>query len=87
MPNTIADNLQRLVDARTAIANAITRRGGIVTAGEGFEDFPADIATIPNMAIYGIHIDPNESDPSARVTYLENAVGMTPVYMGETKFN
>ena len=85
--HTIADNLQRLVNARTAIANAITRRGGIVTAGEGFEDFPADIATIPNMAIYGIHIDPNESDPSARVTYLENAVGMTPVYMGETKFN
>ena len=85
--HTIADNLQRLVNARTAIANAITRRGGIVTAGEGFEDFPADIATIPNMAIYGIHIDPNESDPSARVTYLENAVGMTPAYMGETKFN
>jgi hypothetical protein len=46
MPNTIADNLQRLVDAKTAIASAITAKGGTVTAGDGFEAFPADIATI-----------------------------------------
>lgn len=47
MPNTIADNLQRLVDAKTAIASAITAKGGTVTTGDGFEAFPADIATIP----------------------------------------
>lgn len=46
MPNTIADNLQRLVNAKTAIASAITAKGGIVTTGDGFEEFPADIATI-----------------------------------------
>lgn len=47
MPNTIADNLQRLVNARTAIAGAITAKGGTVTTGDGFEDFPAEILGIP----------------------------------------
>ena len=46
MPNTIAQNLARLTAARTAIANAITAKGGTVTSSDGFEEFPADIATI-----------------------------------------
>jgi len=49
MPNTIADNLARLQTARTDIANAITTKGGTVAAGDGFEDFPADIATIQSI--------------------------------------
>lgn len=49
MPNnTIADNLGRLVTAKTDIANAITTMGGTVNEGDGFEEFPADIATIPS---------------------------------------
>jgi len=47
MPNTIAQNLQRLQVARTNIANAITEMGGTVNTGDGFEAFPADILTIP----------------------------------------
>lgn len=47
MPNTIAENLQRLVDARADIASAITAKGGTVAAGDGFEDFPAEILGIP----------------------------------------
>lgn len=31
--------------------------------------------------LYAFHIDGNESDPSAMVTYLEDAVGMTPAKM------
>ena len=31
--------------------------------------------------IYGFHISNNESDPSAKVTYLKDAVGMTPAHM------
>ena len=31
--------------------------------------------------IYGFHVDSNESDPSAAVTYLEGAVGLTPAQM------
>ena len=46
MPNTIEQNLQRLVNAKSAISEAITAKGGTVSTGDGFEDFPADIATI-----------------------------------------
>ena len=34
--------------------------------------------------VYGFHVDSSESDPSARVTYLEDAVGMTPAKMDFT---
>lgn len=47
MPNTIAENLQRLVDAKEAIAEAITIKGGTVGANDGLEEFADDIGTIP----------------------------------------
>lgn len=34
--------------------------------------------------LYGFHIDPTESDPAEAVTYLEDAIGMTPAYMDYT---
>lgn len=46
MPHTIAENLQRLQTAKTAIGNAITAKGGTVGANDGLEDFATDIATI-----------------------------------------
>ena len=46
--HTIAENLQRLIDAKTAIGNAITAKGGTVGAGDGLEEFASDIATIPS---------------------------------------
>ena len=56
--HTIAENLSRLVTAKTDIANAITTMGGTVGQNDGFEEFPADIATIPKggeaVEIYGI---------------------------------
>ena len=88
MPNTIADNLARLQAARTAIGAAITAKGGTVNAGDGLEEYPADIATIPTRTkIYGFHIDPDESDPFDAVTYLEDAVGAEPAAMGSTSFD
>lgn len=45
---TIAENLTKLQTARTNIASAITAKGGTVSQGDGFEDFPSDIATIPS---------------------------------------
>lgn len=51
MPNTIAQNLARLQAARTAIATAITTQGGTVTSGDGFEEFPTDIATISGGSV------------------------------------
>lgn len=48
MPNTIAENLQRLIDAKEDIADAITAKGGTVGANDGLEEFASDIATIPS---------------------------------------
>lgn len=45
---SITTNLQRLVDAKSDIANAITAKGGTVNQGDGFEEFSADIASIPS---------------------------------------
>lgn len=45
--HTIAENLTRLQNAKTAIAGAITTAGGTVNSGDGLEDFATDIATIP----------------------------------------
>ena len=48
MSDTLADNLDRLKSSRTAIGNAIVAKGGTVNSGDGFEDFPNDINTIPS---------------------------------------
>ena len=37
-----------------------------------------------NPIVYGMHIDGSESDPGSMITYLEDAVGMTPAYMDYT---
>ena len=89
MPNTIAENLQRLIDAKEDIADAITAKGGTVNEGDGLEEFPNDIMSIPQgkPVIYGFHINPNESDSSAAVSYLEDAVGATPAAMGTSTFD
>lgn len=43
--------------------------------------------TPPESIIYGYHINPNESDPSACVTYIEDAIGKNPASMGTTTFD
>lgn len=53
--HTIAENLSRLVTAKTDIANAITTMGGTVGENDGFEEFPADIVTIPRGG--GAHLN------------------------------
>ena len=89
MPHTVAENLTRLQNARTAIADAIVAKGGTVNNGDGYEEYPADILTIPSVKnkVYGFHVNPNESDSAAAVTYLEDAVGMTPAAMGASTFD
>jgi hypothetical protein len=43
---TIEQNLQRLVNAKDAIASAIIAKGGTVVASDGFEEFATCIGTI-----------------------------------------
>ena len=50
-------------------------------------DAEEPVEPIEQTIIYGWHIDPEESDPAAAITYLEDAVGMTPAAMGSGAFN
>lgn len=50
---TIAQNLQKLINDRDDIAAAITTKGGTVNQGDGYDDFAADILTIPSGAPTG----------------------------------
>ena len=75
MPNTIAENLQRLVAARTAISNAIITKGGTVNAGDGLEEFPNDINTIPTTNLTALNVTENG-------TYYES----TPEEITSTSF-
>lgn len=53
----------------------------IVNALEAIKDA---IVTPKGGTIYGFHIDSSESDPAAAVTYVADAVGMTPAAMDFT---
>lgn len=45
---SIATQIAALQQDKTDIATAITNKGGTVNSGDGFDDFAADIATIPS---------------------------------------
>lgn len=68
----------------------ISQHDVITTTGSGANIAPAGsicakIQTLTNNLadglIYGFQINGSESDPAAAVTYLEDAVGMTPAHM------
>jgi hypothetical protein len=72
MPNTVAQNLQRLQTARTNIANAITNKGGTVPSGSGFEDFSNLILQIPTA-----QVDENVRLKISRPILNDNASNIT----------
>lgn len=45
---TIATEIAALYNDKTAIATAITNKGGTVGVNDGFDDFASDIGTIPS---------------------------------------
>lgn len=63
--------------------------GNVTALAERVTEAEADIAELQQKAakVYGFHINPNESDSYAAVTYLLDAVGMTPAKMGTTTFD
>lgn len=76
MPNnTIADNLQRLVNAKNDIADAIVAKGGTVNEGDGLEEFVDDIGTIPVggdsnfKSNVNVTTEPNATVVATRVSY------------------
>lgn len=85
--HTIAENLQRLVDARTDIANAITAKGGTVAQGDGLEDFASAIAGIPVGAeVYAItpSVAPQSSD--VRCIHYDGKLYIFGHYTGSVGF-
>lgn len=59
------------------------------TKVQQIETNSSDIANLKQKTaiVYGFHINPDESDPSAAVTYLGDAVGMSPAKMGSSSFS
>lgn len=78
VPTTILE--QGIVDATLSKnSNNAVRNSAIATKFEELQD------EIKSMAkVYGMHIDGSESVPDSMITYLNDAVGMTPAYMDFT---
>jgi len=70
-------------------ATALSPTGGIVSTQDGLAIDTDVIATREYVdsrinargTVYGFHVDSNESDSTACVTYLADALGMTPAHM------
>lgn len=70
LATNLADEVSRAESAEQALVSNVS-------------DLQSDVATLKERTatIYGFHINGNESNPDSMVTYLEDAVGMTPAYM------
>lgn len=72
-PISLGDPL--ILNSNYELADTITEQIGAVKQR---------VDDMENRIMYGFHIDGNESDPSAMVTYIADAVGMTPAHMDYT---
>lgn len=71
---SIASALTRLQQASADIASAITNKGGIVNSGDGFEEYPADILTIPTgSGVVDVTITASVTSTSVTLT-LDKAI-------------
>ena len=52
--------------------------------GDKITKLKEEIEPTTDSIVYGFHVNSNESDPSEAVTYLRDAVGMTPAKMDFT---
>lgn len=81
--HTIAENLQRLIDAKEDIADAITVKGGTVGANDGLEDFASDIASIPSGGAGHTVIVTTIPNAEVTLTSLDNTYTGTADETGE----
>lgn len=85
--HTIAENLQRLIDAKEDIADAITAKGGTVGDNDGLEEFAADIATIPSGSVGHTVIVTTIPNAEVTLTSLDNTYTGTADETGELELN
>lgn len=86
--STISGYDKSIAELKTSISTVETSIGTINTEIDTINDEIVDLnKRIDDMTpsvVYGFKINPSESDPSSAVTYLEDAVGMTPAKMNYT---
>ena len=85
--STISGYDKSIAELKTSISTVETSIGTINTEIDTINDEIVDLNKKINTIIppvYGFKINPSESDPSSAVTYLEDAVGMTPAKMNYT---
>ena len=70
------------VDATLSVAG---QAADAKATGDAISSLSEDIAALQDKnsgtTVYGFHVNSNESDPATAVTYLRDAVGMTPAKM------
>lgn len=80
---SIATQIAALQADKTAIATAITNKGGTVNSGDGFDDFAADIATIPTGGTkYGCTVNSFLGDVDANGKLNLPSVQINPDFSG-----
>ena len=83
----VADKFTEIENSHVELTQAEYNAIGAEKYTDNKEYFITDAEPEPMTYIYGFHIDPDESDSYDCVTYLADAVGMTPAAMGTTAFN
>lgn len=69
----------------TLVTKSITANGTYTASADNADGYSQVTVAVPQRVnVYGFHINGNESNPSAMVTYLEDAIGMTPAHMDYT---
>ena len=84
-----------LTSAQLAAVNSGITAADVEQIGtnvENITELKGDVEDIIKMiekktVVYGFHVNPDESDPSEAVTYMGDAIGMTPAAMGQSAFN
>jgi len=83
----VTDKFTEIENSHVELTQAEYNAIGAEKYTDNKEYFITDAEPEPMTYIYGFHIDPDESDSYDCVTYLADAVGMTPATMGTTAFN
>lgn len=87
MARSIDESLTLFENSMTNINTSLTQKDIPSTSGLKLSQVAEKIRSIETSEFYGYEVNPNESDPDKRVTYIGKAEGMTPARLDYTKFD
>lgn len=79
--SNMASEISSIVTEPDQMEKTIRHNGVYNASDEPIYGYSKVTVDVELLTVYGFHIDANESDPTACITYLESAVGATPAYM------